>query len=303
MNGMVILDKEKGVTSQKVVMEVKRALKIKRAGHTGTLDPFATGVLPICLGDATKLVPFLDDSIKEYEAVLRLGIATDTMDETGKVLYENKVIKLTLSDILDVFSKYKGEVRQTPPMFSAVKKSGVRLHKLARKGITLPRASRTVFIEELKLLGYNQPFIRFFVRCSRGTYVRVLGSDIATELGYGGHLTELRRIRSGMFKIVDAQSLEDLKSGNLRLVPMLEAISNIKEIHVTDKVAEQIREGKQIRKSDLTWLDMEEFEAGEKLKICKDTELVSVAQALVGTNDLYKLNERDVVIKLLRVFN
>src|SRR3972149_6570975 len=127
MNGMVILDKEKGVTSQKVVMEVKRALKIKRAGHTGTLDPFATGVLPICLGDATKLVPFLDDSIKEYEAVLRLGIATDTMDEKGKVLYENKVIKLTLSDILDVFSKYKGEVRQTPPMFSAENIGGVCL--------------------------------------------------------------------------------------------------------------------------------------------------------------------------------
>ncbi len=303
MNGIVVVDKDKGITSQRIVTEVKRILKIKRAGHTGTLDPFATGVLPVCLGEARKVIPFLDDNIKEYKAVLMLGIGTDTMDATGSVVYETKVKKLALSDILDVFSKYMGETKQIPPMFSSLKKNGVRLYDLARKGITITRQARTVFVEQLKLLDYTHPFISFFVRCSRGTYVRVLGSDIATELGYGGHLTELRRLRSGMFRIEDSVSIEDIKSGNLRLVHMTEALSNINEISVTGKVAVQIREGKQIRKSDLDWAQMRRFEAGDKLKICEDRRLISVAQALVGTNDLYKLDNRGIVLKPLRVFN
>jgi tRNA pseudouridine55 synthase len=303
MNGIVVIDKEKGFTSQKVVTEVKRILEIKRAGHTGTLDPFATGVLPVCLGEARKVIPFLDDNIKEYEAVLRLGVATDTMDATGRVVYENRVKKLALSNILDIFSKYRGEIGQIPPMFSSLKKHGVRMYDLARKGITITRPSRSVVIEELKLLDYNHPFIRFFVRCSRGTYVRVLGSDIAKELGYGGHLTELRRIRSGMFRIEDSVSIEDLKSGNLKLVHMMEALSDINEIHVSGKVAVQIKEGKQIRKSDLSWADVQGFEAGDKLRVCEGRRLVSVAQALVGTNDLYKLDDGGIVLKLLRVFN
>jgi tRNA pseudouridine55 synthase len=196
-----------------------------------------------------------------------------------------------------------GETKQIPPMFSSLKKNGVRLYDLARKGITITRQARTVFVEQLKLLDYSHPFISFFVRCSRGTYVRVLGSDIATELGYGGHLTELRRLRSGMFRIEDSVSIEDLESGNLRLVHMTEALSNINEINVTGKVAVQIREGKQIRKSDLDWAQMRRFEAGDKLMICEDRRLICVAQALVGTNDLYKLDNRGIVLKLLRVFN
>jgi tRNA pseudouridine55 synthase len=303
MDGIVVIDKEKGVTSQRIVTEVKRVLNVGRAGHTGTLDPFATGVLPVCLGEARKVIPFLDDNTKEYEAVLMLGIETDTMDATGRVVYENKVNNLALSDIVDIFSKYRGEIKQIPPMFSSLKKDGVRLYDLARKGITVPRPARTVLIEKIRLLDYSHPFIRFFVRCSRGTYVRVLGSDIAKEFGYGGHLTELRRLRSGIFRLEDSLLMENLKSGNFRLIYMAEALSNINEIHVTEKVAVKIREGKQIRKSDLSWTDMSEFEVGDKLKICENRRVVSVAQALVGSNELYKLDDQGIVFKLLRVFN
>ncbi len=156
MNGIAILDKPKWVTSQKVVEEVKRIFNTKRAGHTGTLDPFATGVLPVCLGESTKVIPFLDEGFKEYEAVLRLGIETDTMDETGNILGEKNINKLTEDEIEGVFLKFKGEVAQIPPMFSALKKDGVRLYKRARQGKELQRSSRTVVIEKMKLLKKSQ---------------------------------------------------------------------------------------------------------------------------------------------------
>src|ERR1700758_3015788 len=211
MDGIAILDKPKGMTSQGAVEKVKRILNIERAGHTGTLDPFATGVLPVWLGESTKVIPFLDEEFKEYEAVLRLGIETDTMDATGNVIGEKDVSKLSENDVKYVFLKFKGEIAQIPPMFSALKKNGVRLYNLARRGKEIQRFPRTVVIEELKLRELNLPFIRFFVRSSRGTYIRVLGSDIGKELGCGGHLVELRRIKSGIFNIEDAISIEYIK--------------------------------------------------------------------------------------------
>jgi tRNA pseudouridine55 synthase len=302
MNGIAILDKTKGMTSQKAVEEVKRIFETKRAGHTGTLDPFATGVLPVCLGESTKVIPFLDEDFKEYEAVLRLGIETDTMDATGNIIGEKDFGKLAENDVECVFLKFKGKITQIPPMFSALKKNGVRLYNLARRGKEIPRFPRSVVIEELKLLELNLPFIRFFVRSSRGTYVRVLGSDIGKELGFGGHLVELRRIKSGMFNIEDAFSIECIKD-NVNLVSMNEALSHFKEINVTKKIAAQIRDGKQIRKSDLDSVSIPRFEVGDRLKICESRELVSVALALVRDYDLDKLDDREIVLKLLRVFN
>jgi tRNA pseudouridine55 synthase len=302
VNGIAVLDKPKGVTSKKVVEEVKRIFNTKRAGHTGTLDPFATGVLPVCLGESTKVIPFLDEGFKEYKAVLRLGIETDTMDETGSIISEKNISKLTENEIGRVFLKFKGEVTQIPPMFSALKKDGVRLYKLARQGKELPRSSRTVVIEELKLLELNPPFVRFFVRCSRGTYVRVLGSDIGNELGCGGHLVELRRTKSGAFKIEDAVSME-CTNQNLNLISMNEALSHIKEINVTRAVAARIKEGKQLRKFDLNSVNIPRFEIGDRIKICENRELICVALALAPDYGLDKIDDRDVVLKLLRVFN
>jgi tRNA pseudouridine55 synthase len=303
MDGVVILDKPKGVTSQRAVERVKKILKVKCAGHTGTLDPFATGVLPICLGESTKVIPFLDEDFKEYEAVLKLGIETDTMDEMGNVINEKKVGDLDENEVRRVLMKFMGEIRQIPPMFSALKKDGVRLYSLARQGKEVPRSPRTVVIRELNLLDLNPPFIRFFVRCSRGTYVRVLGSDIGKELGLGGHLVELRRIKSGAFGIEGAVSMEDMEGGHFNLVSMNEALSHMREINITKWVAAGIRDGKQIRKSDLNSTSVPAFDVGAKLRICENRKLVSIAQALVRDYDLDKLDDREVVLRLLRVFN
>jgi tRNA pseudouridine55 synthase len=303
MDGLVILDKPKGITSQRLVNRVKKILKAKCAGHTGTLDPFATGVLPICLGESTKVIPFLDEEFKEYDAVLKLGIETDTMDETGSVIDEKRVGELDKNDVWHVFLKFMGEIRQIPPMFSALKNNGVRLYSLARRGKEVQRSPRTIIIRELSLLDLNPPFIRFFVRCSRGTYVRVLGSDIGKELGFGGHLVELRRMRSGAFGIEGAVSVEDMVRGNVNLVSMNEALSHMQEINVTNRVALGIRSGKQIRKSDLNSTIKPMFDVGAKLRICENYKLVSIAQALVRSCDFDKLNDGEVVLRLLRVFN
>ncbi len=303
MDGIVVLDKPKGMTSNGVVNKVKTVLQTGRAGHTGTLDPFATGVLPVCIGKATKVIPFLDEDFKEYEALLRLGITTDTMDATGRVVSEKNVGEITKELVDEIFSKFKGEIRQIPPMFSALKKDGVRLYKLAREGKSVERPPRTVVIKDLELIELNPPFIRFFVSSSRGTYIRVLGSDVANELGYGGHLVDLRRFRSGRFKLEDTISLEHLKKGDIRLIPINEALSHIKDINVGREIAMQIKMGKQIRKSYLNSESIPQFEVGDKLKIYENSDLISLAEALVGSVDLDKLDDKTVVLRLLRVFN
>jgi tRNA pseudouridine55 synthase len=302
MDGIVVLDKPKGMTSHMAVNKVKSALQTSRAGHTGTLDPFATGVLAVCIGKATKVIPFLDEDFKEYEALLRLGISTDTMDATGRVLVEKSIGAITKGRVMEVFSEFKGTIGQTPPMFSALKKNGVRLYKLARKGVVVERPPRTVTIKELELIDLNSNFIRFFVNCSRGTYIRVLGSDIGKELGCGGHLVDLRRVKSGKFELRDTISLEDVKKGDIRLIPINEALSHMKDINVGKGIAMQIKMGKQIRKSYID-SNMIRFEAGDKVKIYENSDLVSVAEALVSSADLDKLDDKSVVLRLLRVFN
>lgn len=302
MDGIVVLDKPKGMTSHMAVNKVKSALQTSRAGHTGTLDPFATGVLAVCIGKATKVIPFLDEDFKEYEALLRLGISTDTMDATGRVLVEKSIGAITKGRVMEVFSKFKGTIGQTPPMFSALKKNGVRLYKLARKGVFVERPPRAVTIKELELIDLNSNFIRFFVNCSRGTYIRVLGSDIGKELGCGGHLVDLRRVKSGKFELRDTISLEDVKKGDIRLIPINEALSHMKDINVGKGIAMQIKMGKQIRKSYID-SNMIRFEAGDKVKIYENSDLVSVAEALVSSADLDKLDDESVVLRLLRVFN
>lgn len=305
MNGIIVLDKPGGITSREAVSGVKRALKIKirRAGHTGTLDPFATGVLPICIGKATKVIPYLDEDFKEYEAVLRLGVVTDTMDLTGDIICEKEIGDVTRDGILGVFSRLRGKILQTPPMFSALKKNGVRLYHLARQGKETDRPCRTVVIRELSLLEFNPPFTRFFVCCSRGTYIRVLGSEIGNMMGCGGHLVELRRIRSGSFGLQDAVSMESVTGGKFNLIPVNKALSHLKDISLTDGATRQIKQGKQIIKSYLDSANVHQFKAGDKMKIYENGELVSIAEALVSSSDLDKLDGNKVVLRLLRVFN
>ena len=211
IHGVLNLNKPPKITSRQAVDCVKRLLNVKKAGHGGTLDPDATGVLLICLGDATKLFEALQAGTKEYEGTLTLGIVTDTLDANGQIIETTDTSQITPDQIQSVCQQFSGEIEQMPPMFSAVKHKGKPLYKLARRGIEVERQSRRVLIESIELLSFNIPEVRFRVVCSKGTYIRVLAADIGTALGCGAHLSELIRTRSGVFKIEGAHTFESLK--------------------------------------------------------------------------------------------
>ena len=300
---MLVLDKPRGITSQAAVNTVNKLLKTRRAGHTGTLDPFATGVLPICLNSATKIIPFMVCGNKRYEAEMRLGIKTDTLDLTGRVTEEKEIGIINNSELLGVFSKFRGKINQVPPMYSALKKDGVRLYQYARRGIDVPRAERTVIINSLELLDFNPPFVRFMVECSRGTYIRVLASDIADELGCGGHLTELRRIESDGFSIDDAVTIDDIRNGSVSLTPLDHALSHMRRVEIGRDTACEVREGKQITKSGLDRLGISRFEAGERVMMCENDELVAITEAVMDSAEAEEAAGGQVIFRLLRVFN
>ncbi len=211
IHGVLNLNKPPKLTSRQAVDCVKRILNVKKAGHGGTLDPDATGVLLICLGDGTKLFEALQAGTKEYEGTLILGIATDTLDANGQIIKTADTSQITPDQVRAVCQQFVGEIEQIPPMFSAVKHKGKPLYKLARRGIEVERRSRRVFIESIELLLFNMPEVRFRVVCSKGTYIRVLAADIGAVLGCGAHLSELTRIRSGVFKIEGAHTCDSLK--------------------------------------------------------------------------------------------
>ena len=209
MNGIVIVDKPEGWTSQDVVSKLRGVLHTKRIGHGGTLDPMATGVLPVFVGRATRAVEFFEHAEKTYETVLRLGITTDTEDISGTVLSEQDVF-VTGSELEQVLEQFRGEILQVPPMYSALKINGQKLVDLARKGKEVERKPRPVTIHELTLLSMEADGIHLRVRCSKGTYIRTLCKDIGQALGCGGCMASLRRVTAGEYTIAEAVPLAEL---------------------------------------------------------------------------------------------
>ncbi|MFZ3072245.1 MAG: tRNA pseudouridine(55) synthase TruB [Thermodesulfobacteriota bacterium] len=209
MNGVLVIDKPKGPTSHDVVSAVKRKLRAKKVGHLGTLDPLATGVLPLVIDGATKFASRLCGNEKEYLAVMKLGETTDTYDSEGKVLKSSDSSSVTEDDVIRALKGLCGKIKQMPPMFSAMKKNGVPLYKLARKGITIEREPKQIEIFSIAEISVDFPFVTFTVACSAGTYVRTICFDAGVVLGCGGHLTELRRTRSGMFTLSDSIKLDE----------------------------------------------------------------------------------------------
>lgn len=210
MNGIINVYKEKGYTSHDVVAKLRGILRQKKIGHTGTLDPQAEGVLPVCMGNATRLCDLLTDKTKEYEAVLRLGVTTDTQDMTGTVLSEAPVT-ITGVDIIDIMSTFEGKIMQVPPMYSALKVDGRKLVDLAREGIEVERKAREIEIYALDILEVNLPLVRFRVNCSKGTYIRTLCQDIGEKAGCGGAMESLLRTRVDRFEVADALTLEQIE--------------------------------------------------------------------------------------------
>lgn len=209
MNGIVIVDKPAGWTSQDVTARLRRVFNTRRIGHGGTLDPMATGVLPVFVGRATRGVEFFEHAEKTYEAVLRLGITTDTEDMTGTVLKEQKV-NISEQEFLDILPRFRGKIQQIPPMYSALKIGGQKLYDLARKGIEVERQSREIEIHELCCLAFSGETATLRVRCSKGTYIRTLCKDIGDALGCGGCMESLRRTAAGEYTAEESVPLQEL---------------------------------------------------------------------------------------------
>ena len=211
INGALNIYKEKGVTSFYVVKEIRKILGVKKCGHAGTLDLSAEGVLQVCIGKGTKMVPFLQEEEKTYEAGIRLGISTDTQDSEGKIIRQCDDIKVDRENILAVLNRFTGVQEQIPPMFSALRFHGKRLYDLARQGIEVPRKPRLIKIYEINLLDFSVPYFKILVRCSKGTYIRTLASNIGEFLGCGAYLHSLKRIKIGKFMIENSLTIEEVK--------------------------------------------------------------------------------------------
>ena len=259
VTGVLIIDKPAGITSYDVVRELKPDMRGIKIGYLGTLDPLATGVLPLLLGEGTKLAPFLETGKKVYEATFVLGVTTDTQDKEGKILTTVDIGAFDLSPhrIEDVLQGFRGRISQLPPLYSALKHNGEPLYKLARRGEAVQKPPREVEIYDLHVLENEPPVMSLHVECSKGTYIRTLGHDIGEQLGCGAHLTALRRTRNGPFGLEDALPLADatelLTAGKIteRVIPLSQTISFLPSVAVGEDDALKIHNGQAITVKDV----------------------------------------------------
>lgn len=299
MDGFIVIDKPSGLTSHDVVNKIRRTTGQKKVGHTGTLDPFATGVLPVALGEATKAIPFLDEVRKEYRAVMKLGETTDTQDCTGNVIDRNDWRDITTDSLIKVIARFNGRLSQLPPMFSALKHNGVPLYKLARRGDEVTRRPRDIEVFSLVVDMVELPEVAFTISCSRGTYVRTLAHDIGRELGCGAHLSQLQRIASGNFYLSEALSPETIdqlvRDGGLDdfIIPTYEALAHFPDLKVDENCRDMVSHGISPKISEFADLK-ETISPGDYLRISFDKRLIAVAQAVEGGNH---------PLRLVRVFN
>jgi len=309
IDGLLIVDKPEGITSLDVVREIKHRFKVERAGHIGTLDPFATGVLPVAMNEGTKLVPFLEEGPKEYQVTLRLGEQTTTDDWTGQVVRRQEWEGLAPEEIADLLHTFQGKILQTPPMFSAIKMKGRPLYRLARRGIEVERNEREIEIYSIQTEEIKLPLVRFNVSCSKGTYIRALGRDIGRRLGCGAHLLRLRRVRSGPFTLEQAISWERLTNLSMPeslhpwLISLRAALPNLPEVIGNEGVVRKVRFGKEMIVRDLSPQDLPAFKKGDWLKMSTpEEELVAILKSEVKGADIPRANPEWVVFRPLRVF-
>lgn len=270
MDFVINLDKPKGITSQEAVLSAKRITRAKKAGHAGTLDPLATGVLLVCINEATKTARFLSDMDKEYIAQVKLGERTDTFDSDGRIIKKVENFSFKEKDAEDVLKMFMGDIRQTPPMYSAIKIGGTPLYKLARKGVSVERSPRLVTVHKIEMTEFSPPMMEIKVSCTKGTYIRTLCDDIGEALGSGAHITGLRRTRIGNFSADDSLSFEGLQRAarsnsfarisesscadgiltDKAILPIDDALSHIIEYRVPEKDLQKARNGMPVQCPD-----------------------------------------------------
>ncbi|MEK6527914.1 MAG: tRNA pseudouridine(55) synthase TruB [Nitrospirota bacterium] len=279
MDLVINLNKPKDITSREATTEIKRILKAKKAGHTGTLDPSATGVLLICINKATRLASYLSSLDKEYKTVMKLGEATDTQDAEGTVIKKTDSGEIDENLIENTLLSYKGEILQIPPMFSAIKYKGRPLYEYAKKGIDIHREPRKIHIHHIELLSIKPPFVSFTAICSKGTYIRTLCNDIGEKLGVGAHLFKLERLAIGPFSINQSRSIEELKSLNLSpsdsgqplfpakgIYTMDSALSWMPELKIKEYMIKNVKNGIPVNVNAFTILN-DNFKTAPGIKI------------------------------------
>ena len=303
-NAVLVIDKPTGLTSHDVVREVKRKLGAIKVGHSGTLDPFATGVLILLINGATKLAPFLLNQDKKYRFTVNFGVETDTQDSTGRVVATHLCGPLREEEIRKACALFLGDIVQRVPRFSAVRVGGQRLYRLARRGVDVTPPCRTVKIKNLNLCDLSWPEGTFEVTCSKGTYVRSLGADLASHLNCSGHVSTLRRLASGGFDLRDALTLEELKElvdkGQLghRLITPAQALSHYPELRVSYVVADYLRQGGSLNLREFH--DPESRLEGPCRVLDPDNNLVAMVSK--SDQEAKEWHEGEIKFKTLRVF-
>lgn len=258
MHGIVVLDKALGGSSNHALQQVKRLFDANKAGHTGALDPLATGVLPLCLGEATKVSQFLLDSDKAYRARIKLGVRTDTADIEGEVIATADAGAVTEAQIKSALTQFEGDIEQVPPMYSALKRDGQPLYKLAREGKTVEREPRSITVYSIELTGFDPQSqeLEIEVDCSKGTYIRTIADDLGQIIGCGAHIIALRRLKAGVFTLADSQSLEELEAAkqadgftaiDAMLMPMDKAIDTLPAVHLPAYTAQFLKQGQAVQ--------------------------------------------------------
>ena len=305
MNGILNIFKPKGISSYQTVKEVRDILNISKAGHTGTLDPSASGVLLVCIGQATKIAEFLVGMKKHYQGEMVLGISTDSQDSVGKII-QNRDVGTDIDEnrIKDIFQKYEGIISQMPPMFSAAHYKGERLYRLARKGIEVKRNLKKVKIYRLNLINFYQevnPIVKFEVICSKGTYIRTLCNDIGNELGCGAHLSNLVRKKVGNFSIEDSLNLEELKKEKVLrkryLISIDSALEEFNKITVKSEATKTVLNGGVISSEQIV-----EIPEGLKTRKNKFVKIFDGKGNLLSLGTSIKENGKNIFFKPLKVF-
>jgi tRNA pseudouridine55 synthase len=307
LNKVVNINKPVGPTSFAMVQLVKRILGIKKAGHIGTLDPLAQGVLPICLNRSTRIVQFLSAQSKVYRAGMVLGVSTDSQDSTGKVLGSRDPKDITEKAVREVIESFVGQQEQIPPMFSAKKNKGIPLYKLARNGITIDRKPVSIHIHSIQFLKMEGNQVEFEARCSAGTYIRTLCHDIGEKLGCGAHMDKLVRTRVGVFDLDSALTPDELAEANAngsladKLFPQEEALDFLPEVRIKEDFVSSITHGISIPKSSLETIP-DQFMPGMNLRVSNgDNSLLAIVEPVVNNSDFALLEQSEVAFKLKRV--
>jgi len=306
ISGILAVDKIDGITSHDLVSRARRTLGMKKIGHAGTLDPFATGVMILLVGEGTKLSNYLMEGDKRYRATIVLGEKRDSGDLTGNVVEKRPCPAIDESTLLQSLETLKGSSKQLPPMYSAIKKEGVPLYKYARKGIEVERSERDIFIHEIRLLHFSSDELTIEVSCSKGTYIRTLAEDIATALGTCGYLKRLRRLENGSFSLDHTITTEELGSRETvlsKLISLDNSLAHMPSIEVKKEAVEKILNGRHLVAEWLNRYDKKEGRDNKVKIVSPDGALLSIGELYSPLSALMDLPEKSVVGKSLRVFN